>query len=152
MTTLRLKTNQYAIAALRDRRATLAGEIEQFKQGIHDREEMLAHLDATLRALDPSYRADTVAPKKLRRVKLFGGGELNRLILDAPRRAEGKPQSNMEVATAIVQTKGYGEVALPARAGKAREGESVLFVAEPSGRQDGRPARGAMGTLCAARG
>ena len=52
MTTLRLKTNQYAISALKDRRATLAGEIEQFKQGIKDREEMLSHLDATLRALE----------------------------------------------------------------------------------------------------
>jgi cell division protein FtsB len=30
-----VKTNQYAIAALKDRRATLAGEIEQFKQGDH---------------------------------------------------------------------------------------------------------------------
>ena len=37
MSNLRLKTNQYAIAALKDRRATLAGEIESFKQGIHDR-------------------------------------------------------------------------------------------------------------------
>ena len=64
MTTLRLKTNQYAIAALKDRRATLAGEIEQFKQGIIDRDEMLSHLDATLRALDPSYRADTIAAQE----------------------------------------------------------------------------------------
>ena len=40
----------------------LAGEIEHFKQGIRDREEMLTHLDATLRVLDPSYRADAGAP------------------------------------------------------------------------------------------
>src|SRR5262245_28656379 len=111
MTDLRLKTNMYAIAALKDRRATLAGEIEQFKQGITDREDMLAHLDATLRALDPSYRADTVAPKALRRVKLFGGGELNRLITDAMRRG-ARPMTNVEIASAIVQVKGYGEEAM----------------------------------------
>jgi hypothetical protein len=126
MTTLRLKTNQYAIAALKDRRATLAGEIEQFKQGIHDREEMLAHLDATLRALDPSYRADTVAPKRIRRVKLFGGGELNRLILDALRKGDGKPLTNVEIAAAIVAAKGYGEEAMPALIRRVRANLSYL--------------------------
>src|SRR6185295_17933451 len=124
--TLRLKTNQYAIAALKDRRATLAGEIESYKQGIVDREEMLSHLDATLRALDPSYRADTVAPKRLRRVKLFGGGELNRLILDALRRA-GKPQTNVEIAAAIVAAKGYGEESMPALIRRARANLSYLL-------------------------
>jgi hypothetical protein len=123
--TLRLKTNQYAIAALKDRRATLAGEIESYKQGIIDREEMLSHLDATLRALDPSYRADTVAPKKLRRVKLFGGGELNRLILDALRRG-GKPMTNVEIAAAIVTVKGYGEEAMPALIRRVRANLSYL--------------------------
>jgi hypothetical protein len=124
--TLRLKTNQYAIAALKDRRATLAGEIESYKQGITDREEMLSHLDATLRALDPSYRADTVAPKKLRRVKLFGGGELNRLILDALRTG-GKPLTNVEIAAAIVTAKGYGEEAMPALIRRVRANLSYLL-------------------------
>ena len=126
MTTLRLKTNQYAIAALKDRRATLAGEIQSYRQGIIDREEMLSHLDATLRALDPSYRADTVAPKKLRRVKLFGGGELNRLILDALRRG-GKPMTNVEIAAAIVAVKGYGEEAMPALIRRVRANLSYLL-------------------------
>ena len=119
MTNLRLKTNQYAIAALKDRRATLAGEIESFKQGIVDREEMLAPLDTTLRALDPSYRADMVAPKRIRRVKLFGGGELNRLILDALRRG-GEPMTNVAIAAAIIEEglrRGSHARTDPARAG-----------------------------------
>ncbi|MBB1089865.1 hypothetical protein HUU61_01040 [Rhodopseudomonas palustris] len=73
------KGNRYAIHALKDRRAALAGEVLKFKQAIRDREKQLGHLDACLRVLDPSYRADTVPPKRLRNVKLFGGGELNRL-------------------------------------------------------------------------
>ena len=105
------KGNQYAIHALKDRRATLAGEIVQFKQGIRDREDQLSHLDATLRILDPEYRADTIAPKRLRRVKLFGGGELNRLILDALRRANGVALSTPEIADAIIVAKGYGHEA-----------------------------------------
>jgi hypothetical protein len=72
------KGNKYVIAALKERRATMAGEIVQMKQGIRDREEQLSHLDASLRILDPSYRADTLPPKRLRRVKLFGNGERTR--------------------------------------------------------------------------
>lgn len=87
---------------------------------------MLSHLDATLRALDPTYRADTVAPKALRRVKLFGGGELNRLIRDALRRADGKPLSNVEIAAAIVAAKGYGQEALPALIRRVRANLSYL--------------------------
>jgi hypothetical protein len=60
-----------------------------------------------LRGLDPSYRSDTLPPKRLRRVKLFGNGELNRLIADALRRAE-KPLASSDIADAIVETKGYG--------------------------------------------
>jgi hypothetical protein len=48
------KGNRYAICALKDRRATMAGEIIQMKEGIRHREEQLTHLDATLRVLDPT--------------------------------------------------------------------------------------------------
>jgi hypothetical protein len=94
------KGNRYAIHALKDRRATMAGEIVQMKEGIAYREEQLSHLDAVLRELDPSYRADSIPPKKLRRVKLFGNGELNRLIADALRRAE-KPLGSADIAAAM---------------------------------------------------
>jgi hypothetical protein len=73
------KSNRYAIHASKDRRATMAGKSFQFKQGIADREEQLSHLDATLRIPDSCYRADTIPPKRLRRAKLFGNGELHRL-------------------------------------------------------------------------
>ena|ERR1043166_2951809 len=131
------KGNQYAIAALKDRRATLAGEIEQFKEAIRHREDMLAHLDASLRLLDPSYRCETVPPKRPRRVKLFGGGELNRLILDALRRANGKPQSNVEIARAIVAAKGYGEASLPALTRRVRANLSYLLRTRGAVRKTG---------------
>lgn len=122
------KGNQYAIAALKDRRATMAGEIVKFQEGIRHRQDQLAHLDATLRILDPSYRADTIAPKRLRNVKLFGNGELNRLILDALRRAT-KPLAPREIAEAIVAEKGYGESSLPALARRVRANLSYLLRA-----------------------
>jgi hypothetical protein len=121
------KTNRYAIAALKDRRATLAGEIVRFKEGIRSREEQLAHLDATLRILDPEYRADTIAPKRLRQVKLFGGGELNRLIVGALRKADGKPLSTPAIADAIITEKGYGHEAKPALIRRVRANLSYLL-------------------------
>src|ERR1044071_8432157 len=121
------KSNQYAIHALKDRRATMAGEIAQYKQGIKDREEQLAHLDATLRILDPEYRADTIAPKRLRRVKLFGNGELNRLIIDALRRASGVQLTTPEIAEAIIVTKGYGHEAKHALIRRVRANLSYLL-------------------------
>jgi len=121
------KGNSYAIAALKDRRATLAGEIVRFKQGIRDREEQLTHLDATLRVLDPEYRADTVPPKRVRRVKLFGNGELNRLIIDALRRADGKPISTPAIADAIIAAKGYGHEAKHALIRRVRANLSYLL-------------------------
>jgi hypothetical protein len=121
------KGNRYAIAALKDRRATLAGEIETFKQGIRDRQEQLSHLDATLRVLDPEYRSDTIAPKRLRRVKLFGGGELNRLIQDALRRADGKPLSVPQIADRIIEAKGYGREAKPSLIRRVRANLSYLL-------------------------
>ena len=121
------KGNRYAIHALKDRRATLAGEIIQFKQGIQYREEQLSHLDATLRILDPEYRADTIPPKRMRRVKLFGGGELNRLIIDALRRANGKPLSTPAIADAIIVAKGYGQEAKYALIRRVRANLSYLL-------------------------
>jgi hypothetical protein len=78
------------------------------------------------RELDPSYRADTIPPKRLRRVKLFGNGELNRLIADALRRAE-KPLSCADIAAAIVTTKGYGHESIHALTRRVRANLSYLL-------------------------
>jgi hypothetical protein len=120
------KGNRYAIHALKDRRATMAGEIVQMKEGIAYREEQLSHLDAVLRELDPSYRSDSIPPKKLRRFKLFGNGELNRLIADALRRAE-KPLASSDVADAIVEAKGYGRQSIHALTRRVRANLSYLL-------------------------
>jgi hypothetical protein len=121
------KGNRYAIASLKDRRATMAGEIVQMKEGIAYREEQLTHLDAVLRELDPSYREDTLPRKRLRRVKLFGNGELNRLIADALRRAE-KPLASHDVADAIVEAKGYGRESIHALTRRAKAGYQRRLV------------------------
>ena len=57
------KGNRYAIAALKDRPATMAGGIIQMKEGIRYREEQPTNMDAVLRELDPSYRATRCHPR-----------------------------------------------------------------------------------------
>jgi hypothetical protein len=117
------KGNRYAIAALKDRRPPW--RVRSFKC-IRHREEQLTHLDATLRVLDRSYRADSIPPKRLRRVKLFGSGELNQLIADALRRAE-KPLGRVDIAAAIVEAKGYGRPSIHALTLRVRANLSYLL-------------------------
>jgi hypothetical protein len=104
----------------------MAGEIIQMKEGIRYREGQLTHMDAVLRELDPSYRADTLPPKRLRRVKLFGSGELNRRTADALRRAE-KPLPSQDIAASIVETKGYGRESIHALTRRVRANLSYLL-------------------------
>jgi hypothetical protein len=58
---------------------------------------------------------DSFAPKKpYKGVKLFGQGELNRLIFAAMRKAQGRPMAVPEIARAIVEELGHGERLSPA--------------------------------------
>jgi hypothetical protein len=104
-------TNKYALAALKDRRATLAGEIADLKRRLQTATTQLDHIDACLTIFE--YEGDPAAiPNKRprRRVKLFAQGELGRLILDALRRA-GKPVGTHGLVTALLEAGGHGESA-----------------------------------------
>lgn len=101
--------NKYALAALKDKRATLAGEVALLKKQIAAKTDQLAHVDATIKVFDPSYDGMSIRPKRVRqRVRLFKQGELGRLILDALRRA-GKPVTAPEIVTAVLAAQGHGE-------------------------------------------
>jgi hypothetical protein len=52
---------------------------------------------------------------------------LNRLILDALRKGEGKRLTNVEIAAAIAAAKGYGEEAMPALIRRVRANLSYLL-------------------------
>jgi hypothetical protein len=95
------KSNRYAIAALKVRRAEIDGELEACRRRVESLTEAIVHLDASLTLLDPAYDPASVRPKRLyRRAKLFGGRKLTGLILDALRRAE-RPLTTQEVVAAI---------------------------------------------------
>ena len=108
------KGNRYALAALKDKRATIASEIVQLERQLRHLRESLVHVDATLRLLDDSIEPGDIRPKRApRRIKLFRQGELGRMILGALRDAQG------ELSTAQIAG-GHGEGARRAMAPRVR--------------------------------
>ena len=123
--------NQHALHALRERRASLDGELRECERRLRYLKEMLGHLDATLGLLDPSSDPKAIKAKRpYKRVKLFGAGKLNRLILDALRRANG-PLSTQGVIDAVVADVGIGPDAVAGMRGRIRS--NLLYLAKVRG-------------------
>jgi hypothetical protein len=103
--------NKYAEAALKERRAVMAGEIVTTERRLRYLRQSLKHIDGALRLFNPDSDPTKIAAKRpYRRVKLFGAGKLNRLILDALRDG-ARPMTLSEIVGSIVATLGYGEEA-----------------------------------------
>jgi hypothetical protein len=121
------KGNRYALAALRDKRATLASEIVQLERQLRHRREMVVHVDATLRILDPSVDPNSIPTKRPpQRVKLFRQGELGRMIIDALRSANSEPLSSAQIVAEVVTIGGYGAGARLAMAPRVRSNLAYL--------------------------
>ena len=102
--------NTYAIPALKEKRAVIAGRIISLKKQISRHHKELASLDATILLFEPSYKIGSIKPiRKQQRSKLFKLGELGRLIKDALRRADGGPLSTHEVVAAVAVAIGQGK-------------------------------------------
>ena len=131
MSTLSESSNKYALAALRERRAELAGEITATESRLRHLRESLIHVDGTLRLFDPDADPSKITAKRpYKRVKLFGAGKLNRLILDALRKA-GRPVTTAEVVDAIVAELGFGEDAAKGMRNRVRA--NLLYLSKVRG-------------------
>jgi hypothetical protein len=102
--------NKYALAALRERRAEVSGEILQLQSRLRHLRASLCHLDASLAILDPERDPKAIPNKRVRRVKLFGQGKLNRMVMDALREG-ARPMTTLEITEAICARLSYGEAA-----------------------------------------
>lgn len=112
--------NRYALVALKDKRATLAGEIAHLKKQLDWRQKALDHVDACLTLFEPGFDVSAIGAKRPRqRVKLFRQGELGRLILDTLRRAE-KPLGTHQIVSAFLTAGGHGEAARSAMTPRVR--------------------------------
>ena len=102
--------NTFAIPALKEKRASIAGRVISLKKQIARHHKELANLDATIALFEPSYRIGSIKPKRLhKRSKLFKLGELGRLCIDALRRANGAPLSTREMVAAVSVAIGQGK-------------------------------------------
>jgi len=127
MTYERSRGDMYALSALRNKRATIASEIEQLHRQLRHRKDMLVHVDATLKILDPSIEVKAIPNKRPpQRIKLFRQGELGRMIVDTMRRLGPKPASVKEITTAILKVGGHGEGARRTVSGRVRANLAYL--------------------------
>jgi hypothetical protein len=109
-TPTRSRGDRYALSALRNKRATIASEIIQLERQLRHRRDMLVHVDAALKLLDPSLDVGDIRPKRPpQRIKLFRQGELGRMILDAIRRAPAGSLTTREIVTALLAAGGHSE-------------------------------------------
>ena len=121
------KSNKYAVAALKKKRASLSGEIAQLKKKLDWAERQLKHVDATLTLFDPAIDPNTIPKARpAKRVKMFRQGELNRLILDALRTA-GEPMRTFDVITSVMLALGHEETARPALGPRVRSNLQYLL-------------------------
>ena len=106
----------HVIAALRSKRAELAGVVSQLERQLSRQQADLTHLDATLRMFDPTIRLSEIrARRHYVRNTWFRHGECLRLIYDALREIE-KPVTTRELAERIMQIK-----AIPATEARTRD-------------------------------
>lgn len=83
----RLTGNSYAVNALTDKRAEIAGVILDLERQLRIRRSDLVHLDAALRLLDPTIKPHTIRAKQpmADRSGYFAMGEISQRCLEGVR-------------------------------------------------------------------
>jgi hypothetical protein len=104
-------SNKYAFAALRDKRAEIAGKIAALRKEIVRQKDALAKVDGVIALFDPSYVVGSIPAKGARqRSNLFKHGELGRLTMDALRKA-GEPVPTAAVVAYVAEAIGQPDAA-----------------------------------------
>ena len=96
----------YALDALKRKRAEMTGEIALGHARLQKLAEDLEHLDATLRLFAPDFVAESILPKVFVPPKSWSKrGEMSRTVLSALRVAKG-PLTAREIASMVVAQRG----------------------------------------------
>ena len=96
----------YALDALKRKRAEMTGEIALCHARLQKLSEDLEHLDATLRLFAPDFVAESILPKVFVPPKSWSKrGEMSRAVLSILRVAKG-PLSTREIASMVVAQRG----------------------------------------------
>ena len=109
----------------------MSGEVEELERRLRYLRDAQKHLDATIALMVPGFDPTSIRPKKpYRKVKLFGAGKLNMMILDALRRAE-RPLPLAEVTQAVVEAAKFAPDATAGLKGSVRS--NLLYLTKVRG-------------------
>jgi hypothetical protein len=99
----------HVISALREKRALVAGLIEKLERKLEQHRADLTHIDGVLRLFQPDRDPAEIKPKRTyaRRTRYFGRNELGRLVMDVLRSAGGGLMTTDEIASRIIEAKGF---------------------------------------------
>ena len=101
----------HAIAALRQKREQIAGQVHDAEKRVTKLRSALANLDAAIAILTPEH-PDYVAPRRhYSRTCYFKRGELSRLVRESLRDAADKPLAAGEIAAGIIAAKHFPDTA-----------------------------------------
>ncbi|MBF5090466.1 hypothetical protein F1640_10660 [Novosphingobium sp. NBM11] len=96
----------YALEALKRKRAEMTGEIARCHARLQQLSDGLDHIDATIRLFAPDFVQESILPKVFTPPKSWSKrGEMSRAVLSILRVAKG-PLSTREIASMIVQQRG----------------------------------------------
>jgi hypothetical protein len=101
-------TEPHVVAALRAKRAEIAGDIAELEHRLRQERMSLAHIDATLRLFAPDLNPATIPAKRhYRRTRYFAKGELARTVLDVLRKAHGEPLTATDIVIGVIEARGF---------------------------------------------
>lgn len=96
----------YALEALKRKRAEMTGEIARCHATLNQLSEDLEHIDATLRLFAPDFVAESILPKVFTPPKSWSKrGEMSRAVLSILRVAKG-PLTAREIGSMVVAQRG----------------------------------------------
>jgi hypothetical protein len=118
----------HVISALREKRALIAGLIENLERKLEQHRADLTHIDGVLRLFQPDRDPAEIRPKRTyaRRTRYFARNELSRLIMDALRAANGSLLTTDEIAGWILGAKGFDAADAALRASIRDQALTVL--------------------------
>ena len=104
----------HVISALVTKHSEMAGLVAFHGKEMVRISEEVKSLDAAIKLFDPSYRIDSLRPKRFKRKNyFFSAVEGNRSILDVLREAKGAVSTN-EIAERLLTAKGFASESLDA--------------------------------------
>lgn len=104
----------HVISALTKKRSELAGVLAIHRKEVARICEEITSLDKTIKLFEPSYRIESIKPKRfVKKNDFFRPGEANRSILDVLRESS-EPLSTNKIAEKLADSKGFGNESLDA--------------------------------------